>query len=68
MVINCLWVSGKFKGQGLSVKLLEECINDAKQKNMQGIAVVTSSKVKPFLTDRKFYYTQIIDSTHKRLE
>lgn len=55
MVINCLWVSGKFKGQGLSVKLLEECINDAKQKNMQGIAVVTSSKVKPFLTDRKFY-------------
>ncbi|HEX2953081.1 MAG TPA: GNAT family N-acetyltransferase, partial [Bacillota bacterium] len=30
--INCLWVSGQFKGQGYADKLLEECMNDAKQQ------------------------------------
>ncbi|PKL17326.1 MAG: GNAT family N-acetyltransferase [Spirochaetae bacterium HGW-Spirochaetae-5] len=55
MVINCLWVSGQFKGKGLSTQLLDECISDAKSKKMDGIAVISSTKVKPFLTDKKFY-------------
>jgi len=55
MVINCLWVSGQFKGQGWANKLLEECINDSKNKKMDGIVVVSSQKTKPFLTDKKFY-------------
>lgn len=55
MVINCLWVSGKFKGKGISTELLKECITDAKKQKMNGIAVVSSDKVKPFLTDKKFY-------------
>jgi len=55
MFINCLWVSGQFKGQGWSKQLLDECINDAKNKGMNGIAVVSSNKIKPFLTDKKFY-------------
>lgn len=55
MVINCLWVSGKFKGNGISTQLLNACIADSKKLKMDGIAVVTSTKVKPFLTDKKFY-------------
>lgn len=55
MAINCLWVSGKFKGQGISKKLLNECIKDAKKQKMDGVVVVSSTKVKPFLTDKKFY-------------
>lgn len=55
MVINCLWVAGKFKGQGISSKLLNECIADTKKQKMNGIIVVTSTKLKPFLTDKKFY-------------
>lgn len=55
MVINCLWVSGKFKGKGLSTQLLNDCIQDSKSKGMDGIAVVSSDKVRPFLTDKKFY-------------
>jgi len=55
MVINCLWVSGKFKGKGLSTQLLNDCIQDTKAKGMDGIAVVSSDKVRPFLTDKKFY-------------
>lgn len=57
-VINCLWVSGKFKGRGLSVELLEDCIKDAREFKKDGIAVVTSTKTKPFLTDKKFYLKQ----------
>jgi ribosomal protein S18 acetylase RimI-like enzyme len=55
MVINCLWVSGQFKGKGLSTQLLDECIKDSKSLKKDGIAVITSNKVKPFLTDKKFY-------------
>lgn len=55
IVINCLWVSGKFKKSGYAKELLDNCINDAKSKGMNGVCVVTSSKVKPFLTDKKFY-------------
>ncbi|MEW5815088.1 MAG: GNAT family N-acetyltransferase [Spirochaetota bacterium] len=65
MIINCLWVSGQFKGKGLSTQLLAECIKDAKAKKMNGIAVVSSTKVKPFLTDKKFYLKnnfEVVDS------
>ncbi len=55
MLINCLWVSGQFKGKGLSTRLLDECINDSRSKNMDGIAVVSSVKTKPFLTDKNFF-------------
>ena len=29
--INCLWVSGQFKGHGYSTELLGECIRDGKK-------------------------------------
>jgi len=32
MFINCLWVSGQYKGQGISSLLLQECIDDTKDK------------------------------------
>ncbi|MEQ9365369.1 MAG: YoaP domain-containing protein [Leptospirales bacterium] len=55
LVINCLWVSGKFKGKGIAGALLAECVADAKRQKRDGIAVVTSNRMKPFLTDPKFY-------------
>jgi len=42
MVIHCLWVIGKHKKKGYCSKLLEHCINDA--KNMNGVAVVTTER------------------------
>ena len=32
MYIDCLWVSGSFKGHGYSNDLLDECIRDSKEK------------------------------------
>jgi len=52
MVINCFWVAGQFKGKGNGKKLLQQCINDA--KDMDGIIAISSSKKKPFMSDPKF--------------
>lgn len=52
MVINCLWVSGHFKGQGNGKKLLQECISDAKK--MDGVVAISSDKKRPFMSDPKF--------------
>ncbi|MBL7162308.1 MAG: GNAT family N-acetyltransferase [Anaerolineales bacterium] len=53
MCIQCFWVSGRYKGQGLGRRLLQECIADSQGKN--GIAVVTSKRKKPYLTDKNFF-------------
>jgi predicted GNAT family acetyltransferase len=55
LVINCLWVSGKYKGRGLGRQLLGKIIDDAKDQKKDGIVVVTSTKSKPFLTEREFF-------------
>lgn len=52
--IDCLWVSGSFKGNGYSTDLLNECINDSKQKGGKGLCILAAAKKKPFLADPKF--------------
>lgn len=32
LVINCLWVSGQFKGKGHAAALLTECVEDARKR------------------------------------
>ncbi len=54
MYIDCLWVSGQFKGQGNSSILLEECIRDSKEKGMKGLVVLSSKKKVPFIADPKY--------------
>ncbi|MBQ6479359.1 MAG: YoaP domain-containing protein [Erysipelotrichaceae bacterium] len=52
--INCLWVSGSFKGHGYSNDLLEACITDSKVRNRKGLCILSSAKKKPFLADPKY--------------
>ena len=54
MFINCLWVSGKFKSQGLANQLLDECIKDAKKKKKLGLVALGSKKKMHFLTDPEY--------------
>jgi len=54
MYIDCLWVSGSFKGHGYSTDLLDECIKDSRNREMKGLCILSSSKKKPFLADPKF--------------
>lgn len=71
MAIHCLWVSGQFKGKGLSTQLLNACIADAKARNMDGIVAISSTKTKPYLTDKKFFIKQgfeVIDTAYPYFE
>ncbi|MDF2674352.1 MAG: acetyltransferase [Clostridiales bacterium] len=52
--IYCLWVSGSFKNKGYGKKLLQYCIDEAKDQKKSGICVISSNKKKPFLSDKKF--------------
>ena len=54
MYIDCLWVSGAFKGHGYSNELLAECVNDSKSKGKIGLCILSSGKKKPFLADPKY--------------
>ena len=52
--IDCLWVSGSFKGHGYSNDLLGTCTEDSKTKGKQGLCILSSAKKKPFLADPKY--------------
>ena len=54
MHIDCLWVSGQFKGHGYSSLLLDACIKDSKAKGKRGLTVISSTKKMPFLADPKY--------------
>ena len=54
MYIDCLWVSGSFKGHGYSSDLLNQCIEDSKKKRKKGLCILCAAKKKPFLADPKF--------------
>lgn len=54
MFIDCLWVSGQFKGQGYSNLLLGECIKDSKEKGKQGLVLLSSKKKMPYISDPKY--------------
>ncbi|MBO6090309.1 MAG: GNAT family N-acetyltransferase [Lachnospiraceae bacterium] len=52
--IDCLWVSGSFKGHGYSTDLLNACIEDSKAKGKDGLCILSTAKKMPFLSDPKF--------------
>ncbi len=54
MYIDCLWVSGSFKGHGYSNDLLDACIRDSKEKGKAGLCILAAAKKLPFLADPKF--------------
>ncbi|QUI23120.1 YoaP domain-containing protein [Vallitalea pronyensis] len=58
MVINCFWISGKYKGSGHGKELLKRCIEDCKKQDKAGIVVLCSDKKRPFMSDKKFFLKQ----------
>ena len=67
LVIHCLWVSGRYKGQGLGADLLRHCL--AQEEKAAGVAVVAGNK--PFLTSPDFYRHhgfQTVDETASGFE
>jgi GNAT superfamily N-acetyltransferase len=42
MVIHCLWVVGRTRGNGHGKALLDTCVRDAREAGMHGVAAVTA--------------------------
>ncbi len=62
LVIHCLWVSGRYKGQQIGRELLQFCLDAGKDSH--GVAVVAGRS--PYLTDTRFYEHQgfeVVDRT-----
>ena len=51
--IQCLWVSGRYKGQGFSRKLMEELEKDSEGR--KGIVAIASPKKKGFMVEKNYY-------------
>ncbi len=54
LYIDCLWVSGSFKGHGYSKDLLAACISDGRAQGKKGLCILAAAKKKPFLADPKY--------------
>ncbi len=54
MYIDCLWVSGSFKGHGYANDLLGHCLSDSREKGKKGVCILSSAKKRAFLADPKF--------------
>ncbi len=55
---GCFWVSGQYKGKGHGKALLQEVINDAKNKGMDGLVAVVGNKKFHFMSDTKWLLKQ----------
>lgn len=58
LVINCFWVSGKFKKQGYGKKLLNFAIKDAKENGKDGLVTIVGTKKFHFMSDTKWLLKQ----------
>ena len=54
LYIDCLWVSGQYKGHGYSNQLLQACVDDARQMGKKGLVILSSPKKRGFLADEKY--------------
>jgi hypothetical protein len=43
LVVHCIWVVGRGKKKGHGSRLLNECVEDAREMGKHGVAMVTSS-------------------------
>lgn len=63
LLINCFWVSGKFKKQGYGKELLRLTWQDAIDQEKQGLVTVVGSKKFHFMSDTKWLMRQGFQQT-----
>lgn len=71
MYIDCLWVSGKYQGQGYAKSLLESCIKDSIEKHKDGLVMISAKKKLSFLMDKRFllkYGFEVVDTIDDKYE
>jgi GNAT superfamily N-acetyltransferase len=65
LMMNCLWVSGQYKGKGYAKALLQSAIDDARQQGKDGLATVVGTTKLPFMSDTKWLLRQGFETVEK---
>jgi len=65
LLINCFWVSGKYKGTGYGKELLRLAMEDAEMQGKDGLVTVTGTKKFHFMSDRKWLERQGFETCEK---
>lgn len=58
LMINCFWVSGKYKAQGYGKKLLQQALADAVSQQKYGLVTVAGTSKFHFMSDTKWLLKQ----------
>lgn len=58
VMINCFWVSGKYKKNGYGKELLRLAIEEAKEQGKSGLVTVVGTKKYHFMSDTKWFIRQ----------
>ncbi len=58
LIVNCFWVSGKYKGNGHGKALLQHAIDEAMEKRRVGLVTVVGTKKYNFMSDTKWLMGQ----------
>jgi ribosomal protein S18 acetylase RimI-like enzyme len=62
-VVHCIWVVGRAKKKGYGRRLLDECMQDAREASAHGVAAVTSSRV--WLAGRSLFLKAGFEVVHR---
>lgn len=65
LLINCLWISGQYKGQGYGKALLQLAIEDAKTQGKDGLVTVVGTNKFHFMSDTKWLLRQGFETCNK---
>ncbi len=58
LMINCFWVSGKYKKQGYGKALLQKAIDSAREQKKEGLVTVVGTKKFHFMSDTQWLLHQ----------
>lgn len=58
LLVNCFWISGKYKGNGYGKELLAKAMEDAKAQGRDGLVTVVGTKKFHFMSDTKWLLKQ----------
>jgi GNAT superfamily N-acetyltransferase len=65
LLINCLWVSGQYKGKGYAKALLQYAIDDAKAQGKFGLTTIVGTNKFHFMNDTKWFLKQGFETVEK---
>lgn len=65
LLVNCLWVSGQYKGQGYGKALLDSAMEDAKLQGKEGLVTIVGATKFHFMSDTKWLLKQGFEACDK---